>query len=293
MPSQLPPFLMCARAHFDTCCLSPWWLLTGCKLQWIGINWTLLEHDGVFPACGHTWVFDLQLLWPFTLASNIGQLRLYKITAYGGFCLVLQGQCNSEPMKLRSSGQTPLILISHLFPTPQWSKKTYFSSLLNLLCSVFLLGSWHMQHHPNQRVHHHSAMKVHLKSLKRRKKSSDLSSLLWVAFTSPVLLHFQVDSQKVHWELHSVPSGVNISRSWVCNCGSSSMFWAVQLPVHISTETWDFALLLGLISALWSFSFLIHAFLSFDLVFLSGAGPMVVHLTWICQCWVEWCREKW
>lgn len=92
-----------------------------------------------------------------------------------------------------------------------------------------------MQHHPNQRVRHHSVMKLHLKNLKRKRKSSDLSSLLWVSSTSPVLLLFRADSQKVHWELNSVPSGVNISWSWVCNCRSSSMFWALQLPVHIST----------------------------------------------------------
>lgn len=114
-------------------------------------------------------------------------------------------------VKLGSCGQTPVTVFSPLFLTLKWSKKTCFSSLPNLFCSVFLLGSWHMQHHPNQRVRHHSAMKVHLKSLKRKRKSSDLSSLLWVASTSPVLLLFQVASQKVHWELHSVPSEVNIS----------------------------------------------------------------------------------
>lgn len=54
MPSQLPPFLMYAGADFDTCCLSPWWLLAGCRLQWIGLSWATLDDDGGFPARGHT-----------------------------------------------------------------------------------------------------------------------------------------------------------------------------------------------------------------------------------------------
>lgn len=28
----IAPVLLCARAHFDACCLSPWPLLTGCRL---------------------------------------------------------------------------------------------------------------------------------------------------------------------------------------------------------------------------------------------------------------------
>lgn len=55
-------FLMCARAHFDACSLSPWWLM-GCRLLWMGLSWGTLDAEAGFSACGHTQVtlFDVQL----------------------------------------------------------------------------------------------------------------------------------------------------------------------------------------------------------------------------------------
>ena len=44
-------------------------------------------------------------VWQFTLASVIGRLHLYRSQLRMFFCLVLQGQCNSEPVKIRSCCQ--------------------------------------------------------------------------------------------------------------------------------------------------------------------------------------------